>query len=78
MGKKQNVLVVGSVWPEPNSSAAGSRMLQLLKLFLANNWQVAFSSPALGSGYSFDLESIGISKHSGVYQNSSLFMNKEI
>jgi len=46
-------------------------MLQLLKLFLANNWEVAFSSPALGSGYSFDLESIGISKHSGVLNSDS-------
>jgi len=72
MDKNQKVLVIGSVWPEPNSSAAGSRMLQLLQLFLANNWDVAFSSSSLVSDYSFDIESIGISKYS-IALNSDSF-----
>lgn len=72
MEKKQKILVIGSVWPEPNSSAAGSRMLQLLQLFLANNWDVAFSSSAVVSDYSFDIESIGISKYS-IALNSDSF-----
>ncbi len=71
MEKKQKILVIGSVWPEPNSSAAGSRMLQLLQLFLANNWDVAFSSSSLVSDYSFDIESIGISKYSIVLNSDS-------
>ena len=31
---QKKVLVIGSVWPEPNSSAAGSRMMQLITCFL--------------------------------------------
>lgn len=71
MKKKQKILVVGSVWPEPNSSAAGSRMMQLLQLFLANNWDVTFSSSALVSDYSHDIETIGISKYSIVLNSDS-------
>lgn len=68
---KQKVLVIGSVWPEPNSSAAGSRMMQLLQLFSANNWEVAFCSSALIGDYSFDIESIGVSKYSIVLNSDS-------
>jgi len=71
MHKKQKILVIGSVWPEPNSSAAGSRMLQLLQLFLANDWDVAFSSSALISDYSFDIESVGVSKYPIVLNSDS-------
>ena len=31
----QNVLIIGYVWVEPNSSAAGSRMMQLIEQFLS-------------------------------------------
>ncbi|GAA4277632.1 glycosyltransferase [Aquimarina mytili] len=41
-----HILIIGFVWPEPNSSAAGSRMLQLIELFLSYNWKVTFASPA--------------------------------
>ncbi|WP_296146704.1 glycosyltransferase [uncultured Flavobacterium sp.] len=71
MNRKQKILIIGSVWPEPNSSAAGSRMLQLLQLFLANNWDVAFSSSALVGDYSFDIESLGVSKYSIVLNSDS-------
>jgi hypothetical protein len=27
---QEKILIIGSVWPEPNSSAAGTRMLQLI------------------------------------------------
>ncbi|WP_430412093.1 glycosyltransferase [Kordia sp.] len=55
-----HVLVIGYVWPEPNSSAAGTRMLQLLQLFRAENWEVTFACPAAKSEISFDLRQIGI------------------
>jgi len=29
----KKLLIIGWVWPEPNSSAAGSRMLQLIQYF---------------------------------------------
>ncbi|KKX47985.1 hypothetical protein L950_0223410 [Sphingobacterium sp. IITKGP-BTPF85] len=31
--EKQEILFIGLVWPEPSSSAAGFRMVQLLKSF---------------------------------------------
>jgi hypothetical protein len=32
MNQEKKFLIIGSVWPEPNSSAAGTRMLQLISL----------------------------------------------
>lgn len=58
----QKVLIIGSVWPEPNSSAAGSRMMQLIELFLKEDWRITFASPANHSDFSFDIEGIGIAK----------------
>lgn len=52
----QSLLIIGSVWPEPDSSAAGRRMLQLVSLFQANGWEVVFISSAADSEYSADLE----------------------
>jgi glycosyltransferase involved in cell wall biosynthesis len=57
---QQKILIIGYVWPEPNSSAAGSRMMQLIELFLAKNWEVTFSTPAQESQYRFPLESLGV------------------
>ncbi|MFI8482318.1 hypothetical protein ACIGCM_17260 [Pseudomonas sp. NPDC078700] len=39
----QTILVIGYVWPEPRSSADGSRMMEL---FCAQHWQVTFTSAA--------------------------------
>ncbi|KAF7781720.1 hypothetical protein PRUB_b1036 [Pseudoalteromonas rubra] len=49
------VLVIGYVWPEPNSSAAGSHMMSLLRFFRAQNWQVEFASPAQQTEHMADL-----------------------
>ncbi|WP_151173971.1 glycosyltransferase [Pseudoalteromonas ruthenica] len=54
------VLVIGYVWPEPNSSAAGSHMMSLLKLFRSQGWQVEFASPAQRSEHMQDLTEYGI------------------
>ena len=54
------VLIIGSVWVEPASTAAGSRMLQLLQLFLEQGWKLTFATTAAPSQYAFDLESLGI------------------
>jgi glycosyltransferase involved in cell wall biosynthesis len=58
----QQVLIIGFVWPEPNSSAAGGRMVQLIRLFQENGWQVTFASPAMDSPYMVDLDALGVSK----------------
>ena len=54
------VLAIGYVWPEPNSSAAGTYMLSLLKTFLAQNWQVTFATPAARSDHMADLANLSI------------------
>lgn len=59
MNKKQ-VLVIGTVWPEPGSSAAGTRMIQLLQLFLDYGHAITFASAAAESPYSHPLASMGI------------------
>ncbi len=58
----QKVLVLGYVWPEPNSSAAGSHMLSLLTLFLAQGWHVTFASPAAQGEHKVDLTALGIAE----------------
>lgn len=54
------VLVISTVWVEPTSSAAGSRMLQLLKIFLEKGWEIVYTSTAKASEYAFDVSQLGI------------------
>lgn len=54
------ILVIGTVWPEPQSSAAGWRMLSLLRLFKQQGWAVQFASAAAASPHAFNLASLGI------------------
>ncbi|MBR7745713.1 glycosyltransferase [Undibacterium baiyunense] len=56
----QKVLYLGYVWPEPNSSAAGSRTMAFLRLFRAQNWQVIFASVAALSPHRADLSALQI------------------
>lgn len=55
-----HVLIIGFVWPEPQSSAAGSRMLQLISLFQQQGWKVTFASSARATDQMADLDSLGI------------------
>lgn len=56
----KNLVIIGKVFPEPNSTAAGCRMIQLMDLFLAQNYQITFFSTASISENSFDLSSKNI------------------
>jgi len=60
----KKVLVIGYVWPEPNSSAAGRHMMSTLKLFREQNWQVEFATPAQPTEHMIDLASEGITSQS--------------
>ncbi|WP_299438187.1 glycosyltransferase [uncultured Aquimarina sp.] len=66
-----NILIIGNVWPEPNSSAAGSRMLQLIQLFLSKNWSVTFASTAIESNHMHDIASLGVNKMNIEINNDS-------
>lgn len=57
---KKQLLIIGFVWPEPTSSAAGSRMLQLIHLFLDLDFQITFASTAKRSDKSKDLAAINV------------------
>ncbi|KZZ43924.1 glycosyltransferase [Thalassolituus sp. HI0120] len=51
----KTLLVIGYVWPEPKSSAAGSRMLQLLTAFQQQGYRIVYASPAEESDHAEDL-----------------------
>lgn len=55
-----NVLIIGKVWPEPKSSAAGSRMMQLITLFQEKGWKVTFATAARESEFAFDLSTVDV------------------
>jgi glycosyltransferase involved in cell wall biosynthesis len=71
MKMQQKVLIIGFVWPEPNSSGAGTRMLQLIEVFRKQDWFITFASAAADSEYMFDVTSLGVAKVSIALNDSS-------
>ena len=69
---QQQVLIIGFVWVEPNSSAAGKRMLQLIENLQNYNYKVTFASSAKKTENAFDLTSLGIEEVT-IVVNSSTF-----
>lgn len=57
-----HLLVIGYVWPEPRSSAAGGHIMQILQAFLDQGWQVTFASPAGDGEHMADLAALGIAR----------------
>jgi len=57
----KTLLVIGLVWPEPKSTAAGSRMLQLIAQFQQHDYNIVFASTAAKTSQSFNLEALNIS-----------------
>ena len=60
MSRSPVLLVIGYVWPEPASSAAGSRLLQLIRAFQLDGYRVVYGSPAETSPHASDLASLDI------------------
>ena len=58
----KTILIIGTVFPEPGSSAAGSRMMQLIEVFLKQGWNVTFASAAADSDFMVDLAAFGVDK----------------
>ncbi|WP_435416408.1 glycosyltransferase [Polaribacter aestuariivivens] len=58
--QKKSLLIIGYVWVEPNSSAAGKRMLQLIHQFLERDYKITFTSPAIKSEKAIDLKTLEI------------------
>ena len=51
----KKLLIIGWVWPEPNSSAAGSRMLQLIQYFQNQAYEIVFACTAQRTEHMVDL-----------------------
>ncbi len=68
------LLIISSVWVEPNSSAAGSRMLQLIDIFKSQDYKITYVSTAQKSDNAFDLSNLGIDSTS-IQLNNSNFNN---
>jgi len=54
------VAIIGYVWPEPNSSAAGQNMMALITDFMASGADVTFMTAASDSIHKVDLEYLGV------------------
>ena len=67
----KNLLIIGFVWPEPNSTAAGSRMLQLIDLFQKNDFSITFVCAASKTKNSFGLDKLNIQTFDILLNDSS-------
>ena len=56
----KHLLIIGFVWPEPKATAAGSRMLQLIKFFLTNAYKITFVSTASNKNKSINFDEFNI------------------
>ncbi len=72
MQKSKSLLIIGFVWPEPKSSAAGSRMMQLIVLFQENGYGITFVSTAQNLEFSENLKVLGITTKT-IELNSATF-----
>ncbi len=68
----KKVLIIGKVWPEPQSSAAGSRMIQLINHFADSEVEIIFASAAKRGKYSADLSG-KVSAEAEIEVNNSQF-----
>ena len=67
----KKLLIIGYVWVE-KTTGAGNRMLQLIELFLQDDYQITFASPAQKTEYSLDLKELDVAEVS-IELNSSSF-----
>src|SRR5690554_2310238 len=57
----KKLLIIGHTFPEPSTTAAGSRMMQLVGLFQEANYKITFASTASISEKTINLEKRDIS-----------------
>lgn len=67
----KRLLIIGKHWPEPQSTGAGLRMMQLLDVFKQNDFEITFASATAKSDYSANLAELNIAeKHILLNDNS--------
>ncbi|MDX1332772.1 MAG: glycosyltransferase, partial [Robiginitalea sp.] len=67
----RKMLVIGLQWPEPQATAAGQRMCQLLQGFCNAGYQITFASAAAGEHDRTPLKAMGIETRSIKLNHSS-------
>ena len=60
INKRQHVLILGLVWPEPQSTGASVRIMEHISLFQAQGWDITFACAATKNHASDSLETLGI------------------
>ena len=75
--KNKKVLIIGLTWPEPDATAAGTRMMQLIHFFTSKGCQVFFASSASKSTLSYDFQKTPVSTFE-IELNNSAFDKKII
>ncbi|MFT5837058.1 MAG: hypothetical protein ACI9ZV_000561 [Candidatus Azotimanducaceae bacterium] len=58
-----NCLIIGKVWPEPSSTAAGRRTLDVMTALSARGWTLHFASSAQQGAHAPDLRARGVATH---------------
>ena len=58
--KRQHILILGLVWPEPQSTGASVRIMEYITLFQAQDWDITFACAATKNQASDTLETLGI------------------
>ena len=66
-----SLLIIGQTFPEPTTTAAGGRMLQLIEMFISHGYAITFASSASSSEKSFNLDSIGVTTQQIAINDSS-------
>lgn len=66
----KKLLIIGYVWVE-KTTGAGNRMMQLIELFLKNDYEITFASAAQKTENSLDLSELNISEVAIELNNSS-------
>ncbi len=54
------MFIIGQTWPEPDSTAAGYRMMQLVRCFLNAGYDICFASCSEESAHKGHLKSLGV------------------
>ncbi len=61
MMENNKLLIIGKVWPEPASSAAGVRMVQLIGLLKESGFDITFATSARQTQYMLQPDKLGVS-----------------
>ena len=55
-----HILIIGLVWPEPDSTGASQRIMEYIALFQKQKWNITFACPAIKNKASTPLNKLGV------------------